>query len=213
MRYSWLNNSTIFAFWPCNVSLSIGFLEASPNLRHVCQFAFQPCNVSLSIGFLEGSPNLHHICGFACMWVCFWPCNMSLSIGFLEVSTNLHHICGHVTGALKHAHHLELIINKEARVPPKHQIMWHVTGHCRLVAVVSLEKLWQVVLPLSLFVTPACQTCERAVGGNVPLARYTEHGGSALLDTEDGTQLLHQGGCEVHTPIAQKLRRHPKKCS
>ena len=190
MLYSWLNNSTIFAF--------------------------QPCNVSLSIGFLEGSRNLHHICGFACMWVCFWPCNMSLSIGFLEVSTNLHHICGHVTGALKHAHHLELIINKEARVPPKHQIMWHVTGHCRLGAVVNLEKLWQVVLPLSLFVTPACQTCKRAFGGNVPLPitlSVVVGCGSALLDTEDGTQLLHQGGCEVHTPIAQKLRGHPKKCS
>ena len=36
--------------------------------------------------------------------------------------------------------------------------------------------------------------------------------GSALLDTAGGTQLLHQGGCEVRTPIAQQLCGHPKNC-
>ena len=36
--------------------------------------------------------------------------------------------------------------------------------------------------------------------------------GSALLGTEGGTQLLHQGGCEVHTPITQQLCGCPKNC-
>ena len=34
--------------------------------------------------------------------------------------------------------------------------------------------------------------------------------GSVLLDAKGGTKFLHQGGCEVHTPIAQQLHRHPK---
>ena len=36
--------------------------------------------------------------------------------------------------------------------------------------------------------------------------------GSALLDAEGITKFLHQGGCEVCTPIAQQLHRHPKNC-
>ena len=36
--------------------------------------------------------------------------------------------------------------------------------------------------------------------------------GSALLDTKGGTQLPHQGRCEIHTPITQQLRGHPKNC-
>ena len=63
---------------------------------------------------------------------------VSLSISFLEASPNLHHICGHMMGELKCTHHQEVIINREARAPPKHQVVWRITGHHRPGAVVSL---------------------------------------------------------------------------
>ena len=47
-----------------------------------------------------------------------------LSISLLEASSNLCHICEHMTGALKHTHHQEIIINQEVESPPEHQIMW-----------------------------------------------------------------------------------------
>ena len=49
---------------------------------------------------------------------------VSLSISYLESSSNLRHVCGHVTGAFKCAYHQEVIIDREMRMPPKHQIMW-----------------------------------------------------------------------------------------
>ena len=52
--------------------------------------------------------------------ICLEVC---LSIGLLEASSNLHHICGHMMGVLKLTHHREIIINREVRATPKHQIM------------------------------------------------------------------------------------------
>ena len=50
---------------------------------------------------------------------------------------------------------------------------------------------------------PACPSCETASEGNIP---------PAILDTEGSTQLFHQGGCEVRTPITQQFCKHPKNC-
>ena len=36
--------------------------------------------------------------------------------------------------------------------------------------------------------------------------------GPALLDTKGGAQLLHQGGCEIHSPVTQQLSGHSEDC-
>ena len=61
---------------------------------------------------------------------------------------------------------------------------------------------------------PACQSCETAFGGNIPPARYTECGmlWSCIPGYQGSTQLFHQGGCEVCTPITQQLGGCPKNC-
>ena len=48
---------------------------------------------------------------------------MSLNISFLEASPNLCDICWHVMGVLISTHHQEVIINREERMPPKHQVV------------------------------------------------------------------------------------------
>ena len=52
---------------------------------------------------------------------------------------------------------------------------------------------------------PACQSCGTVSGESIPPAHCTDWVGCgpALLDAEGSTKFLHQGRCEVHTPITQ----------
>ena len=79
-------------------------------------------------------------------------------------------------------------------------------GHCGLGAVVSLYELQQVLLPLSLLIMHQlanhAQQCLMKVF-HLPIALSMVGCGPALLDAKGSTKFLHQGRCEVHTPISQ----------
>ena len=102
---------------------------------------------------------------------------VSLSISFLEASPNLHHICWHTTGALICTHHQEVIINREARMPPKLQVVWLNNWSPRIRCCCKPAGVMAGVAPTgSSCCVIACQSCKTASDGNIPPACYTGHG-------------------------------------
>ena len=70
---------------------------------------------------------LHGTCGSVIVPFLFFGLTIRLevclSIGLLEASSNLCHVCRYMMGVLEHTHHWEIMINREVRAPPEHQIM------------------------------------------------------------------------------------------
>ena len=47
---------------------------------------------------------------------------------------------------------------------------------------------------------------------HLPVALGVVSHGPALLDAKGGAQLLHQGGCEIHSPVAHQLSGCSEDC-
>ena len=77
---------------------------------------------------------------------------LGLSIGLFEALLHLFHISEDMTANCIHTNHGEEKVYREARLPPKHEIVGSVPRDSRCGTVVGLLKFWEVLFPLSLLV-------------------------------------------------------------
>ena len=137
------------------------------------------------------------------------------NVSFFEASPYFLNIRGDMAGVHMSPPCWEVEIHWEMGVSPKHQVMWWVTCHLWSSTVIHLEQLWQVLLPLHLFIWTkfAYHSKEHLMKTlDLSIALWVVCSGLAFLDGKHGTQLFHKCRGKVWPPVTKKLCWHTEYC-